>query len=551
MMDRKDSAPTPSGELDAILLIDTLDSLLESNESVDKLRTFILELAMRGKLGTQNDADIPALSVIEQIQSSKSKKSSKTRNHSAESESKTNFPLPDKWQWVPALFPVEILSDRGKKIQTKTILEEGKYPVVDQGKVFIRGYCNDADRVIKVTSPIIVFGDHTRETKFIDFDFVVGADGVKLLQPIQIDPRFYYLSLSWLPLGSRGYGRHFKLLRESEIPLPPLAEQKRIVAKVDELMGLCDRLEAEQAERQTLHAALSRAALARFADEPTVENLRFLFHESFDISPDGIRKAILSLGMRGQLVPQESQEGTGQELLVKVNGQRDQLACEQGIRLPKKRPPVSNSDMPYELPESWAWERIGNLASHVDYGTSQKADGDTSKVPVYRMGNIADGKLSSANMKYVPANIDDLPRLFLHTNDLLFNRTNSYELVGKTGIFKGPSEKSTFASYLIRIRFPESVLLSEFFTLAMNAPYFRETQIEPEIVQQCGQANFNGTKLSNTVVPVPPLKEQERIVAKIAQLMTLVDDLEQQLTESQSKAEQLMEAVVADLVRQN
>lgn len=340
-------------------------------------------------------------------------------------------------------------------------------------------------------------------------------------------------------------------LRSCPMPLPPIQEQQAIVAKVDELMGLCDRLEAEQAERQTRHAALSRAALARFADEPTVENLRFLFHESFDVSTDGIRKAILSLGMRGQLVPQESQEGTGQELLVKVNGQRDQLACEEGIRLPKKRPPVANSDMPYDLPESWMWERIGNLASHVEYGTSQKADGDSSKVPVYRMGNIVDGKLSSENMKYVPANIDDLPRLFLHTNDLLFNRTNSYELVGKTGIFKGPSEKSTFASYLIRIRFPESVLLPEFFNLAMNAPYFRETQIEPEIVQQCGQANFNGTKLSNTVVPVPPLKEQERIVEKINQLMNFVDNLEQQLTESQSKAEQLMEAVVAELVRPN
>ena len=85
----------------------------------------------------------------------------------------------------------------------------------------------------------------------------------------------------------------------------------------------------------------------------------------------------------------------------------------------------------------------------------------------------------------------------------------------------------------------------------MNAPYFRQTQIEPEVVQQCGQANFNGTKLASTVVPVPPLAEQRRIVAKVDQLMALVDQLETQLTASRSTAKNLLEALVAELTSQS
>ena len=96
-----------------------------------------------------------------------------------------------------------------------------------------------------------------------------------------------------------------RILRAWEIGLPPLAEQKRIVAKFDELMALCNRLEAQQQERETRHAALARASLARFADAPTPANLNFIFHKSYDIPPADLRKSILTLAVQGKLVPQD------------------------------------------------------------------------------------------------------------------------------------------------------------------------------------------------------------------------------------------------------
>ena len=167
------------------------------------------------------------------------------------------------------------------------------------------------------------------------------------------------------------------------------------------------------------------------------------------------------------------------------------------------------------------------------------------------MGNIVDGNLISTGMKYIDQTIDDLPRLYLHKNDILFNRTNSYELVGKTAIYQGQNDVATFASYLIRIRLVSSSLFPLFFSLAMNAPYFRTTQIEPEIIQQCGQANFNGTKLSLTLIPLPPLAEQHRIVAKIDQLMALCDQLEQQIDAIASKQSVMLNAVMATILGGN
>lgn len=119
---------------------------------------------------------------------------------------------------------------RKNQIPAKDIAEVGRFPVVDQGQDFLAGYCDDESKLIDFDLPLIIFGDHTRCFKYVDFPFVLGADGTKVLLPNKklYDPRFYYFAMLALELPSRGYNRHFKTLKERNLPLPPLPEQTQI-----------------------------------------------------------------------------------------------------------------------------------------------------------------------------------------------------------------------------------------------------------------------------------------------------------------------------------
>lgn len=141
------------------------------------------------------------------------------------------------WQIKPISKCLQNISKLGSLLRSD-YLKNAKFPVIDQGQDFIAGYTNNESLVFKDCLPVVIFGDHTRTLKFIDFPFAVGADGTKILKPSnEFDPRFFYYMLQSLDLGSRGYARHFKLLKEQEIPLPPLATQQKIVARLDELLG--------------------------------------------------------------------------------------------------------------------------------------------------------------------------------------------------------------------------------------------------------------------------------------------------------------------------
>lgn len=144
------------------------------------------------------------------------------------------------------------------KIQRKDFLVEGKFPIVSQEDLFINGYWNDADDVFSVSTPIVVFGDHTKVLKYVDFDFVLGADGVKLLPPKEfLLPKFFYYQLQSVNLDSLGYAQHYKLLRELEFRYPAISEQQRIVILLDE--------------------AFASIATAKANAEKNLQNVRELF----------------------------------------------------------------------------------------------------------------------------------------------------------------------------------------------------------------------------------------------------------------------------------
>lgn len=500
----------------------------DAQNAVAKMRELVLELAVRGQLVGQAIDDEPVADLLKRIYAEKRRRNVRTAQSDEDAEpapSNEDFPIPPSWEWVGATIPTVMVSDQGKKVQTKDILASGKYPVIDQGKVFIRGYCDDSAKVISVTESIVLFGDHTRETKLIDFDFVVGADGVKLLQPICIDPKYYFLVLQWLPLESRGYGRHFKLLRAAKIPLPPLAEQKRIVAKMDELMVLCDRLEAQKQERDTRHAALARASLNRFAEAPTPANLDFLFHQSYPITPADLRKAILSLAVQGKLVPQEPSDEppvmTFKRLAKAAVESSDEDFPEHWLRVPlgklgewrgggtpsKSRPDFWKGNIPWVSPKDMKLLHIADAQDHISdaavAGSSVRIIPDGSLLMVVRGMILARAFPVAITMRQVTIN-QDMKALL-------------------------PVEPETTAFLLLTLR-----------------------ALEPKVLVAIERSTHGTCKLETDVLhaftmPIPPLAEQRRIVAKVDQLMALVDRMEIQLAEAKDKGAALLDAIVAEL----
>ena len=139
------------------------------------------------------------------------------------------------------------------KLQTKDFLSEGVFPIVSQEADYVSGYWNNESDVVHLLHPVVVFGDHSRVVKYIDFDFVVGADGVKILSPKDfLNPKFLYYFVKSADIPSLGYSRHYKLLREKDVPIPPLSEQSRIVVELDLLTGIIDKQKAQLKELDTL-----------------------------------------------------------------------------------------------------------------------------------------------------------------------------------------------------------------------------------------------------------------------------------------------------------
>ena len=223
------------------------DTLFTTEASIDALKQTLLQLAVMGKLVPQDANDEPAIELLEHIQAEKAKlvaegKTKKEKPLPPINEDEKPFDLPRGWEWQRLSDTYYSISPKGRQLKGSEIKELGKYPVVDQGQSFISGYTDLTDLLIEIPHAIIVFGDHTTNIKLIDFNFVAGADGTKLLAPILIYPNFYYYYLQSYKLENRGYARHFKVLNNNLIAIPPIAEQQRIVAKVDELMALCDQL---------------------------------------------------------------------------------------------------------------------------------------------------------------------------------------------------------------------------------------------------------------------------------------------------------------------
>ena len=295
--------------------------------------------------------------------------------------------------------------------------------------------------------------------------------------------------------GTTAKGIKADKLKHLLLPLPPLAEQKRIVAKIEELLPYIDRYEQAWSKLEQL-------------------NSRF---------PEDMKKALLQYAIQGKLVEQRPEEGTGEELFAQIQAEKQRLIQAGKIKKEKPLPEITEDEVPFEIPEGWKWVRIGSVCINIQYGSSQKSD-TVGKMVVLRMGNIQDGKLVLDKLVYT-SNEEEIGKYSLKYNDLLFNRTNSKDLVGKTAIYKGQIP-AIYAGYLVRIT--PIYVDSDFLNYTMQSQYYW-SYCQSVRSDAIGQSNINAEKLKRFAFPLPSLAEQKRIVEKLEQLLPLCDRLKKQI----------------------
>ena len=235
-----------------------------------------------------------------------------------------------------------------------------------------------------------------------------------------------------------------------------------------------------------------------------------------------LRQKILDLAIHGKLVPQDPNDEPASVLLERIKAEKERLIIEGKIKRTKRsKAACDKPHYPYELPEGWAWCKLEDIASDLLYGTSEKSLSE-GLVPVLRMGNINRvGEIDWNNLVYT-SNQADIAKYSLKQDDLLFNRTNSAEWVGKTAIYKG-NKNAIYAGYIIRIR--TISVNADYINYVMNSSYHRDwcDEVKTDAVNQ---SNINAQKLSQLYIPIPPYKEQERIVNYVQRWTTLINNIE-------------------------
>ena len=265
-----------------------------------------------------------------------------------------------------------------------------------------------------------------------------------------------------------------------------------------------------------------------------------------------LRQKILDLAIHGKLVPQDPNDEPASVLLEHIKVEKERLIKEGKIKKSKKSAKTSDTPhYPYLLPKGWEWCKLEDIVCELKYGTSEKSS-SVGKITVLRMGNITDiGTIDYSNLVY-SSNDEDIKQYSLKKGDLLFNRTNSSEWVGKTAIYKG-EQPAIYAGYLIRVR--PILISSDYLNIVMNSSYYRNWcyNVKTDAVNQ---SNINAQKLSKLMVPIPPLKEQERIVVEMAKWTSLItsikndkEDLQAAIKQTKSKILDL--AIYGKLVPQD
>lgn len=398
------------------------------------------------------------------------------------------------------------------RIKKTKYLDTGKFPIVGQGAEFFAGFTNNEKDIFQGELPVIIFGDHTRIFKYMDFKFAVGADGTQILAPKKgLNPKYCYYYLKSLDIKSRGYSRHFRYLRQKPILLAKIQEQQRIVQKIEDLF---EKLNKTKAELNKIPPLIQR-----------------------------FRQSVLAKAFKGELVPQDPNDEPASVLLERIQSERKKILG----RKYKEPEPIDTSNLP-ELSQGWEWARISYIICEVKPGFAC-GQRDTNGYLQLRMNNINTmGNLVLNSILKVPKSKTDIKEYRLKQDDILFNNTNSTELIGKSAIFNNEIKDCVYSNHLTRLRVYNNYIFPKWVKYLLINEYNKGT-FQHLCHRFVGQAGIKINKVLSLIISIPSFNEQKRIVEKIEELFNYADSIEKVVKESQERCEKMTQSILAKAFR--
>ena len=556
--------------MNADQLLAHYEQVADAPDAIPRLRRFILDFAVRGKLVEQDPADEPASELLKRVEAEKARlvNAGKIRKKAASDPIMVDAPfdLPRNWAWVSigTAFLYDAGAKRGPKAldQSLWLLELEKIEK-DTGRLVLR--VRSAEGASQSTKSEFLPGDilYGKLRPYLNKVLVADEPGYSTTEIVAIRP-YLPLCSEYCALALRrpdfvkyvtrlGQGTKMPRLRTEDavvapFPLPPLAEQHRIVAKVDELMALCDRLEAARADRETTRDRLMAASLARL-DAPDPDPAIFRVHAAFaleNLAPltarpnqiKALRQTILNLAVRGKLVEQDPADEPAAELLKRVAIAKIERKKRTGDARMKVAPDPKSDELEMPLPSGWAVQSFENLFLFIDYrgNTPPKTD---QGIPLITAKNIRMGHLNREPREYISQATFEtwMTRGFPAIGDLLFTTEAPLANICLNEI----EEPFALAQRAICFQ-PYAKIDTKFLMFALMSDVM-QSLIDKHATGMTAKG-IKAAKLKPLTIPLPPLAEQHRIVAKVDELMAVYDRLEASLTAVDATRQRLLKALL-------
>ena len=555
------------------LLEKYFDVAFAATDGIKKLRELILSLAMQGKLVPQDGDDRPASELLKEIEAEKGRlvKDGKIKASKPLPEIKPDeipFDLPKGWEWVRL---GEIANYNGRtnispeQIESDTWLLDLEDIEKDTSRIIYRA--KYAERESKSTKSTFLKGDvlYGKLRPYLNKVVVADDDGVCTTEivPIvlfgSIDSHFLKWALkrsAFLDyVNSLMYGVKMPRLGTEQAiasihALPPLAEQRRIVAKIDELMARCDELEKLKSERDRKQITVHKAALNRLLTAKDHSDFQTSWHfitqhfsELYSVKENlaELRKAILQLAVMGKLVPQDPSDQPANELIKEIEKEKTRLVKEKKIKAQKPLQESKPKELPYQLPQNWEWCYLDDICTLITDGTHHTPQYTETGVPFLSVKDISSGKINFSTTRFISEqeHHELIKRCHPEKGDVLLTK------VGTTGIAVPINTNKEFGIFVSvsLLKLVQNFIDTDYVTQLINSPLVKKYSSDG--TEGVGNKNLVLRKIKSFLIPLPPLAEQHRIVSKIDQLMTLCDELEKQIDTAESKQTNLLNSLMA------